>query len=385
MNMRYVILLTLLLFIVVSPVSSTADYYTPRTLALGMGGLGFSYDFSALYNNPALLAFFQFSISGLSYQNRYGDYFDMETHLADLVRSWNQAGEDSVFSGIDGIDEEILESGSAMYGFDAKTPGFLLKNFGVGFARIKSAYLSPVFSDGSLKYSEDGAPVFHSVGLKYTQYSLGYAMPVSKILYFGASAHFLSGKIGFSDYSLSDSFFDAQYESRDYIQNIIDSCEKKFTKLTLDLGLVWKISDTLDIAVTMENIGNPSLYVDEENDTDIELKQKYRASFSFRPANDWGFYGDFDLGKNPVYPGFDQERQLVSCGIEKAFFDNTTFLRLGLNTDISRKHIFGDKSKMTVSFGVGIRVSTILVDAGLILNGNGTINGLAIAGYYIVN
>lgn len=384
--MRYVVLLILLLFIMGSPLSATADYYSPRSLSLGMGGLGFTYDISALYNNPALLAFFQYSVSGLSYQNRYGDHFDLEPRLGELIEAWNRTGEDPASAaGFAEICQEALESGSAIYGFDAKTPAFMLKNFGVGVARIKSAFLSPSYRDGSLIYAEDGAPVLRSVGLKYTQYSLGYAMPISKTMFLGASAHLLSGKVGFSDQALSDPFFAPGKEAKEYINGIVDLGEQKFTRLAMNIGLVLKLAETLDIALTVENVGSPSLYVDEQSGVDIELKQRTRASFSFRPANDWGFYGDVDMNRTPVYPGFDLEKQQVSCGIEKAFFQNTTFIRLGLNTDISRKHIFGDKSKMTLSFGAGIRVSAILVDAGLIMNSNGSINGLAIAGYYIVN
>lgn len=384
--MRYLVYPILLLFIVF-PLFAGADFYSPRSLALGMGGLSFSYDFSALYHNPALLASFPFSVSGLSYQNRYGDLLDMERNLSGLVREWRNRGADQVLSPQgQSFKDALTESGSALHGFDARIPAMLLKNFGLGVARIKSAYMTPLYaSDGALSLGEDEAPLFHSVGLDYTQYSLAYAMPLGQTLFLGTTAHFLSGKLGLATHSLSDPFFDQDRSVKEYISRITDESEQKFSKILFHFGLIWKVAETLDVSLTVENFGSPTLFSEEESGKKIELPERYRASFSFRPTMDWGFYADADLRKSKVYPGFDQERQPVSIGIEKGFFQNTAFLRIGLYTDISRTIILGEKSAMALSFGAGLRVGAILVDAGLILNGNGSVNGLAIAGYYVVN
>lgn len=383
--MRYVIVITLLVTLV-SPLSAVIDFFSPRALALGMGGLSFSYDFTALYGNPALLSNFQFSVTGLTYQNRYSDLLKMEEHLDGLLQSWRQKGS-GLPLGSEGQEHlnALSESGSGLYGFDAKIPGFLIKNFGVGVARTESAFMAPVLVDGSIIAADRGEPLFHAVALKYTQYSLAYAMPVSQNVFFGLGAHFMTGKIGVNDYSINDSFFEIGLDTHDYVNRAVDSCQEKFTKIVCHIGLIWKVAQTFDVSLTVENIGDPSLLEDEDKGINIELKHRYRASFSFRPVLDWGFYVDADINKTPIYPGFEQKRQPVSLGIEKGFFQNSAFLRAGFNTDISRKYILGKNSYMTLSFGVGIRVNAFLVDAGLILNGNGTVNGLAIAGYYVVN
>jgi len=383
--MRYVILLILILFIV-STLPASIDFFTPRSLALGMGGFSFSYDFTALYNNPALLASFPFSVSGISYQNRYGDLIGMEKNLNGLLSEWRKITEEQVLSA-SGSEylEALAEPGAAVFGFNAKVPAVLVKNLGMGAAIIQSAYMVPFISADAMPSPGSNEPVFHAVGLKYTQYSLAYAMPISKTMFLGAGAHLLSGKCGFGDYSISNPFFETEMDSEGVIKKLIESCDQKFSKIIFHFSFIWKLAETLDVSLSLENLGNPTLFKDENQGIDLEMTQKYRASFAFRPTQDWGFYGDADIRKTPVYPGISQDRQLVSFGVEKGFFQNTAFLRMGINTDISRKKILGENSAMVVSFGVGIRIGTILVDAGLIMNGNGTINGLAIAGYYVVN
>lgn len=355
-------------------------------MALGMGGLGFTYDFTALYNNPALLGPFTFSVTGIGYQNRYGDSMDMEDNLRNFLDIYRSKGPNDSYSEaeLDNL-KNVANERAAIHGFNAKIPAMIIKNFAIGVSRVESAFLVPDFSAEEVVSDGVDSLALKSIGMKYTQYSFAYGMSLGKDLFFGVTTHFMTGKVNAKRHSFSDPLFSNGPESRDYVEFLVDACEYGFSKLYFTLGFSYKIGETLDLALATENVGSPAIKISDADDDRIELSQRYRAALAFRPAVDWGFYIDADLKKSPVFPGLDYNRQPLSFGIEKGFFQNTTFLRLGLNTDISNKYIIGEKSSLVLSMGIGIRVASFLVDGGLILNKNGSINGLAIAGYYVVN
>jgi hypothetical protein len=310
----------------------------------------------------------------------------MVKNLSDFLEVYHQKNEGDSFSDADLQPLKALSKNeSAIYGFEAKIPAMVLKTLAMGVASIHSATLMPTFNGEDVGADNLNDLTFKSVGMKYTQYSLAYAMPLGKDFFFGISSHFMSGKVKIGQHRLSDPLFETGRESKGYVERLADESDRSFSKLSFTMGLTWKVGEILDVSLVSQNVGNPSIEVSDTGEAPLELAQRYRASMAFRPAIDWGFYVDADLKKSKLYPGFEVERQPISLGVEKGFFQNTTFLRLGLNTDISKKYIIGEKSNLLLSMGVGIRVSAFVVDAGLILNKNGSINGLAIAGYYVVN
>jgi hypothetical protein len=79
-----------------------------------------------------------------------------------------------------------------------------------------------------------------------------------------------------------------------------------------------------------------------------------------------------------------QDMQPISFGIEKGFFKNKFFVRVGMLSDLAEKYFIGKKSNALYGLGVGFNMRKIIVDLAVGLDNDGTIKNLAVSGFIIV-
>jgi hypothetical protein len=104
---------------------------------------------------------------------------------------------------------------------------------------------------------------------------------------------------------------------------------------------------------------------------------------AFRPNAQWGIYVDVDLKKSDLlYNG--HEMQPISLGIEKGFFSNKFFVRLGMLNDLTEKKLLGKKSNALVGLGIGFNMGKFIVDAAIGLGPDGTVKSLAVSGFILI-
>ena len=115
----------------------------------------------------------------------------------------------------------------------------------------------------------------------------------------------------------------------------------------------------------------------------IILYSRIIAGLAFRPDPQFGIYLDMDVKKNDLlYNG--NEVQPFSLGVEKGFFRNKFFIRAGFLNDLTEKYFMGKKSKVLYGFGMGFNMSKIIIDFALGLNSYGSIDSLAISGFFVI-
>jgi hypothetical protein len=83
-----------------------------------------------------------------------------------------------------------------------------------------------------------------------------------------------------------------------------------------------------------------------------------------------------------LYSG--NKMQPISLGVEKGFFKNKLLLRTGFLTDLTEKYFLGTKSNVLYGLGFGFNIGYFIVDFGLGVDSHGSVNNLALSGFFII-
>ena len=371
-------------------------YHGARALSLGYAGTALNYDVNAIFINPALLSTLPYSMTGYQYQNSYLDYKNFNDNLSEVLdydlehfETIDAGDKRALFSKL----RDLYRSKVGTYGFSASLPGFVSRSYGLSFSVINTAFMNPVSSTNS---PENGIDLFEKdpgdvtndeiaslqmnfVGLHYKQLSFSYALPVSRAINFGMTFHYLFGKITEFNSSIVDGIFSTDQDAKGYLEAAWSAADEKFSKFTADLSLSMDIGRYFKVVLVTKNLASPKIRTPIR---EITLERRIIAGLAFRPNIQWGVFLDMDIAKTELLHN-GSEMQPVSFGIEKGFFNNSFFLRVGFLNDLTEKHFFGSKSNVLYGLGLGFNMKKIVVDVALGLNSGGTVKSLAISGFLL--
>jgi hypothetical protein len=367
-------------------------YYGARSLSLGYGSTAFNYDINSIFINPAILSSIDYTLWGYQYQHSYMDYRNFAEDLGNVLgndldqfENLGQSEKSALFSQL----KELFRSKAGMYGFRSSIPGYVSRNFGLSFSLNKTALINPVHP-GENFFNQEIETVTNAdiaslqmnfIGLKYKTISLSYSMDFHRSFSVGITLHYLNGKVTAFNRSIVDDIFSVDKEPKDYLENSWDSAEEKFSKVVADAGIVANLGKFFNIGLVYRNFGAAKIRTAAQ---EIALDKRIIVGLAFRPDAQWGIYIDVDLKKSDLlYNG--QEMQPISLGIEKGFFSNKFFVRLGMLNDLTEKTLLGKKSNALVGMGVGFNMGKFIVDAAIGLGPNGTVKSLAVSGFILMN
>jgi len=381
-------LVTLLLLATFQLAAVVPGYFGARSLALGYASLAYNYDVNAIYSNPALLALLPFSsLSGYQYQYSYLDYSGFDSRLAEIrdhdLAHFVDLAEAEKTELINEL-REVFAFKTGGYGFSSHRPGYVGRGFGIAVAVVNAGLIFPEASDILAKPVADitnddiAALRLNLIGFKYSQYSLSYALPLSKTINVGLTVHYLKGKVGNWQTPVNDDSLQGMTDIKDYLQYAWSDPQDNLSKLNLDIGLSTNITQYLRLGLVARNLFSPNL---GSSENELRLERRVIAGLAFQPNAEWGIYLDMDIAKTDLYYS-GHKSQPVSLGVEKGFFKNKLFVRAGFVNDITEKNFFGSQSNMLYGVGMGFNVATFFIDLALGLNHDGRIKNLAISGFF---
>ena len=367
------------------------SYYGARSLSLGYASTAFNYDINSIFINPAVLSSINYTLWGYQYQHSYLDYRNFAEDLSLVVgndlndfENLGQSDKSALFSQL----KELFRSKAGIYGFRSNIPGYVSRNFGLSFSVMNTALMNPVHP-GENFFEQDIQTVTNAdiaslqmnfIGLKYRQVSLSYSMDFQRSFSLGVTLHYLNGKVTAFNRSIVDDIFSMDKEPEDYLEYSWDSAEEKFSKVVADAGIIVNLGNFFHIGLVYRNFGAAKIRTAGQ---EIALNKRIIAGLAFRPNAQWGIYVDVDLKKSDLlYNG--QEMQPISLGIEKGFFANKFFVRLGMLNDLTEKDLLGKKSNALVGLGIGFNMGKFIVDAAIGLGPNGTVKSLAVSGFILM-
>ncbi len=367
------------------------SYYGARSLSLGYASTAFNYDINSIFINPAVLSSINYTLWGYQYQHSYLDYRNFAEDLSLVVgndlndfENLGQSDKSALFSQL----KELFRSKAGIYGFRSNIPGYVSRNFGLSFAVINTALINPI-DPGENFFEQELQTVTNTdiaslqmniIGLKYKQISLSYSMDFHRSFIAGITLHYLNGKVSTFNRSIVDDLFTMDKEPKDYLEYSWDSAEEKFSKVVADAGIIVNLGNFFHIGLVYRNFGAAKIRTAGQ---EIALNKRIIAGLAFRPNAQWGIYVDVDLKKSDLlYNG--QEMQPISLGIEKGFFANKFFVRLGMLNDLTEKDLLGKKSNALVGLGIGFNMGKFVVDAAIGLGPNGTVKSLAVSGFILM-
>jgi hypothetical protein len=324
------------------------SYYGARSLSLGYASTAFNYDINSIFINPAILSSINYTLWGYQYQHSYLDYRNFAEDLSEVLgndlnnfENLGQSDKSALFSQL----KELFRSKAGIYGFRSNIPGYVSKNFGLSFSVINTALINPVhpgenFFDQEIETvtnADIASLQMNFIGLNYKNISLSYSMDFHRSFSVGITLNYLNGKVTTFNRSIVDDIFTAEAEPKDYLEYSWDSAEEKFSKVVADAGIVMNLGKFFNIGLVYRNFGAAKIRTPEQ---EIALDKRIIAGLAFRPNAQWGIYVDVDLKKSDLlYNG--QEMQPISLGIEKGFFSNKFFVRLGMLNDLTEKTLLG--------------------------------------------
>ena len=369
--------------------SIVPEFFGARSLSLGYSSSAYNYDINAIYINPAMLSQIFYPFSGYQYQYSYMDYRDFSENLSEILKydllnfeNIDDSEKKALFSRL----KDLFGMKNGLYGFESRIPGFVTRNYGIAYSRVNTAIMNPNGSDIFNKNIEDvsnddiASLDMNFMGLRYKKLSVAYSLNFARSMNVGISLHYLSGKIIKFDMPITHDVFSSQSDSKDYLEYTWDLAENKFSKLVADLGISMDMGNFFKAALVIKNLGNPTI---DKEETGIVLKTRVIAGLAFRPNIKWGIYLDMDLNRTDLlYNG--KKIQPFSFGVERGFFGNKFFLRAGFLNDLTEKYFLGKKSNILYCLGLGFNMDNVFVDLAIGIDNNGTIDNLAISGFYLL-
>jgi hypothetical protein len=369
--------------------SIVPGYYGARSLSLGYSTTALNFDLNSIFINPALLTAAKQSCSGYQYQNSYIDYNNFIENIDDIAgynlkdfESISASEQVALFSKL----QDLFRSKSGIYGFSSSIPGFSSPGYGISVSLVKTAIINPAANGilskdaGEITNDDIASLEMNLLGLSYKQFSFSYALPVSQGMNIGISFHYLKGKLTDFRSSIVDDRFSASSGAAVYLEDCWAGADEKFSKFIMDLGFSMNFGDYFNLGLTLRNIGKAKI---ETTEREISLNKRVTAGLAFIPNPSWGIYLDMDISRTDLfYSG--NKMQPISIGIEKGFFKNKFFLRTGFLTDLTDKYFVGSKSNVLYGLGFGFNLGEFIIDFGLGVDGDGSVNNLAISGFFIL-
>jgi hypothetical protein len=366
-------------------------YWGARSLSLGYASTAFNYDINSIFFNPSILSSINYTLWGYQYQHSYLDYKSFGEELSGVLgnnledfENLQQSEKDDSFATLRGL----FQARTGIYGSRANVPGYISKNYGLSFSFINTAIINPVNpgDDFFNRESEDvsnadiASLTMNFVGLKYKQISFSYAMEVHQSVNLGVTLHYLNGKVTEFNRSITDDIFTANKEPKDYLEAAWESAEEKFSKIVADAGILVNLGRFFNVGLVYKNFGGAKINTPLRQ---IALIKRLVAGLAFKPDTQWGIYVDVDLKKSDLlYNG--QEIQPISFGLEKGFFSNKFFVRVGMLNDLTEKNLLGKKSNALYGLGVGFNTGKFVVDAALGMDTHGMVKSLAVSGFIMM-
>ncbi|UCH92469.1 MAG: hypothetical protein JSV88_19525 [Candidatus Aminicenantes bacterium] len=371
--------------------SIVPGYYGARSLSLGYASTAFNYDINSIFLNPAILSTINYTLYGYQYQQSYMDYKNFAQDLSEVLEynlkdfeNLGQSDKTILFSNL----KELFQSKVGISGFRSNLPGYITRNFGLSFSVINTAIVNPVNPGGdffdqaveNVSNADIASLEMNFIGLKYKKISLSYSMDFHKSFSLGITLNYLNGKVTEFKGTLVDDIFTADAECKDYLEYSWDSAEDKFSKMVADAGIVVNLGKFFNVGLVYRNFGAAKINTPERQ---IALSKRVIAGLAFKPNMQWGIYVDMDLKKSDLlYNG--QDMQPITLGIEKGFFNNKFFVRLGMLNDLTEKDLFGKKSNALYGLGIGFNMGRFAVDAAIGIDVHGTVKNLAVSGFILM-
>ncbi len=328
-------------------------------------------------------------MTGYQYQNSYLDYRDFTADLS-AVLEYDLKN----FETLPGTEKgellsklhDLFQSKSGMYGFSSSVPGFVSRGYGISISVVKTAIIDPAASDifskgaANISNSDIASLKLDFLGLSYKQVSLAYALPFSQGIHLGIGLHYLDGKVTEFDAAIIDNIFTPDTGTRNYLEFCWGEANNKFSKLVMDVGFGVNFGLHFNVGLRLKNIGAAKIKTPVR---EIALDKRITAGLAFTPEPQWGIYLDMDItSADLLYSG--EKIQPLSLGVEKGFFNNKFFMRAGFLTDLTEKYFIGRKSNSLYGMGFGFNLGYFVVDFGLGIAGDGSVDSLAVSGFFVL-
>lgn len=379
----------LILALVQSMPAIIPQFYGARSLSLGYASIGHTYEFNATFINPSLLGITQNNLGGYQYQSSFFDYKDFLPRLNTILsydlsnyEGLSQADQQGLFSRL----EELYSFKNGLNGFTSNGPGFTTGRYAVAVSFVNSAVLNPrsssIFDKGweGVKNADIASLEMEFIGVKYKKISVAYGVPLTNNVGVGVTIHYLNGKISGFRSNLQDDIFDGSKSNKGYLSEVWDREEKSFSKIISDLGLYMNVSSYFRIGLIARNLGSPTV---AGSGIKVTFRSRVSVGMSFRPDPQFGIYFDMDVMKTDLYHS-GKKSQPFSVGIEKGFFNGRFFLRAGFLNDLSEKYFFGSKANILYGLGAGFNMKNLIIDVGMGLDSDGSVDNIAISGFYLL-
>lgn len=365
------------------------DFFGARSMALGFGATALSYDVNALFLNSANLSAQVVPMSGYQFQYSHMDYLNFDELLSDSLsydlQDFESLTMDQKTDALEGLSN-VFNSKFGFFGSQGNVPGFVSKGYGFSASFIKTAVVNPIQSDifdkdvSEITNSDISSLNMNFIGLNYRKFTFGYALQMTQTVSVGVSLHYLKGKAREFRRSIVDPTFQSSYDAKDYLEVAWDDADQSFSKIIADISAIMDIGRFFRVGVVLRNLGSPTIKLD---DTELTINKRIIAGIAFRPDPEWSIYLDVDIAKGDMLLN-GNEMQPISIGVERSFFNNVFFLRVGMLNDLTEKKFLGSESNALYGFGLGFNMSNIMVDAALALDSGGALKSLAISGHYIL-
>jgi len=360
-----------------------SGFFGARALSLGQSIFASGWDVNAIFLNPAALAEAQVALSAYQFQESYRDYRgfedNLQTALSFDLSAFSQLNADQRSQAVNSL-EQLWSSRHGVSGSSARIPALISRNFGVSVAWIKTGRLYPAKNDvfdvpaESWGSEEVDSLRMRFTGLEYRQYSLAYALDLTRSMRLGVGLHYLTGSGARSDAGLTGAPFSDYATIRDLTRFAWEQPGKKFKRVMADLSLAVGLGQTFQGVLQVRNLGNPKIQLDAAT---LELPQRVIAGLSFRPTGKLAVYINADLKPTDLW--FDGSKvQPISFGVEAAFYQQRIFLRAGIWNDLQEKYFLGKRSNAQYGVGMGFRMSRVILDVGMALDAAGSVAGLAV-------
>lgn len=364
-------------------------FYGARSLALGQSIFAGGWDVNAIYLNPAALAEAQVGLTAYQYQQAYRDYQGFEDSLLEAISmdlgSFSQLSPAQRGETV-GALEELWSSRHGISGSTASLPAVVSRNFGFSISWVRSGRMHPVDTNAfdipaeSWDSDEIDSLRMRFTGLNYRQYSLAYALDLTRSMRLGVGLHYLTGKGTRFDAPLTGAPFSQEAGIRDLTSYAWEQAGNKFNRILADLSLVVSLGTNFQGVLVAKNIGKAKIGLDSEN---LELPQRLIAGLAFRPSGRMAIYLNMDLKATDLWQD-GTDVQPISLAVEFALYQQRIFLRAGIWNDIEEKYFLGSRSNVQYGLGLGFRMSRVILDVGMALDSSGSVAGLAVGAAILV-
>ncbi|HNX97112.1 MAG TPA: hypothetical protein PKK12_05480 [Candidatus Aminicenantes bacterium] len=361
-------------------------YHGARSLALGFSGLAYSLDTDAQGLNPAMLAQLSLSMTGYQYQTN-------SFSVSNFNEKWNelQGLGTQGFLALPAADRAELwtrlqaSAGGrpGLWGGQRKRISGTSGSAAFSVSWIDEAVFVPTDSplwakDSGTVTAEDLTQLsVNWIGWSYVQYAASYSFALSRGVSLGVTGRYLKGQGGTGqEFMLGGSTLAGQ-TVRDRLKPAWTSADGDFHKIFMDASLSLALGSSFLAGVMVENVTRAKVSI---ADREIAPPRRATVGIAFRPTTEWGFFLDVDVAKTALFYATEKS-QPISLGMERSFFNQALWLRIGLGNDLGEEYFLGRKSNMLYGLGIGIQLDKLVIDGALSLDRDGRVRSMAVSGF----